>query len=355
MSHLKERKEKNCLNCNAEVLGKYCHICGQENIASKESALHLVAHFFEDITHFDGKFFSTLKYLVLKPGFVSREYIQGRRASYLNPVRMYVFTSAFFFLLFFSFFSVDEIKLKNNDIKVNGLTKAVIDQMDSVSFAAFTQGINKKEMGKDRPMSREEFRIYVDSSLQQMGLHYSGRPKYRSIAEYDADRAANGYHDNWWQRQLIYKFIQINQKYKNNLDEFGSEIFRNMLHRLPQLLFISLPLLALLFKLLYFRRKQFYYVDHAIFSIHYYIFTFIVLLLLFALNKLNGQLHWGTISFLIGLLIFSIFFYLYKAMRNFYQQGRLKTLLKFLLLNFSFLLLILVLFTGLLFFSFLTI
>ena len=102
MSHAPERLEKNCLNCGATVMGRYCHVCGQENVKPKESFWHLVTHFFNDVTHFDGKFFTTLKDLLLKPGFLSKEYMIGRRNSYLNPVRMYVFTSAIFFLLFFT-------------------------------------------------------------------------------------------------------------------------------------------------------------------------------------------------------------------------------------------------------------
>ncbi|WP_354667709.1 DUF3667 domain-containing protein, partial [Campylobacter jejuni] len=70
----------------------------------KESFWHLTTHFIYDITHFDGKFFSTLKYLLFRPGFLSKEYLKGRRAGYLHPVKMYVFTSALFFLIFFSFY-----------------------------------------------------------------------------------------------------------------------------------------------------------------------------------------------------------------------------------------------------------
>jgi hypothetical protein len=107
VSHLDERKQKNCLNCNAQVQGKYCHICGQENIEPEENVWHLVTHFFNDITHFDGKFFSTLKLLILKPGFLPAEYKMGRRASYLNPIRMYLFTSFVFFLVFFSLYKIE--------------------------------------------------------------------------------------------------------------------------------------------------------------------------------------------------------------------------------------------------------
>ena len=82
-------------------MGRYCHVCGQENTVPREGFGGLVLHFFYDITHFDGKFFQSLKYLLFKPGFLSKEYVRGRRASYLHPVRMYVFTSAIFFLVFF--------------------------------------------------------------------------------------------------------------------------------------------------------------------------------------------------------------------------------------------------------------
>ena len=69
-------------------------MCGQENIETHETFGHLAVHFISDIFHFDGMFFSTLKYLLFKPGFLTYEYVRGRRASYLNPIKMYIFISA---------------------------------------------------------------------------------------------------------------------------------------------------------------------------------------------------------------------------------------------------------------------
>ena len=112
MPHNKERKEKICLNCNAAIYGRYCHVCGQENIEPKEKFWHIANHFIEDVTHFDGKFFSTLKYLLFRPGFLSKEYLRGRRVSYLHPIRMYVFTSAVFFSFIFLFISNINLKKK---------------------------------------------------------------------------------------------------------------------------------------------------------------------------------------------------------------------------------------------------
>src|SRR6185312_15783983 len=105
MSHHHERTEMICLNCGADVRGRFCSDCGQENIEPKESAWHIVKHVFEDITHFDGKFFKTVKYTLTRPGFLATEYMNGKRVSLLNPVRMYLFTSAIFFIVIASFVS----------------------------------------------------------------------------------------------------------------------------------------------------------------------------------------------------------------------------------------------------------
>ena len=351
MSHLNERKERNCLNCNSVLQGKYCHICGQENVEPKETVWHLVSHFFQDITHFDGKFFHTLRYLVWKPGFISREYINGRRASYLNPVRMYVFTSAFFFLVFFTVYKVDTLEVKKG-ISYDGKTIDMIQAMDSAVFADFTRKINMKENGIGEPMSREAFKNFTDTVRQKSFFLLPKGPAYKSKAAYDSAISSGKIHDNWWKQQFINKFIEINRKFGNNMDDFGSELAKSMIHRLPQLLFISLPFLALLLKLLYIQRKKFFYVDHGIFSIHFYIFIFITMLILFALNKLDDQLHLGFINSITAFFVAVIFFYQYKAMRNFYGQRRLKTIVKFLILNFFFFFVMNILFLLFIFFSF---
>src|SRR5688572_28213014 len=108
MSHPNERKEKNCLNCGAETAGLYCQRCGQKNLTPEESVFDLVGHFFHNITHYDGKILSTLKNLLTRPGFLSKEYLVGRRAAYLHPIHMYVVTSTFFFFIFFSVFHIND-------------------------------------------------------------------------------------------------------------------------------------------------------------------------------------------------------------------------------------------------------
>lgn len=343
MSHLSQRKETNCLNCGTNVIGKYCHNCGQENIEPEESFWHLVWHFFNDFTHFDGKFFSTLKDVIFKPGFLSKEYMKGRRASYLNPVRMYFFTSFIFFLVFFSAYHLPQNVFKDTVLTLKGKTVAQIDSLPDSDFRDFTKLLND-----GRPMSRQQFSHYADSMRNSGGLHFfSGNDKkrnFKNIKEYDSLIAAGKINDGWIRQKITRKEIEINNKYKNNGGAFLSDFVTSIMHHFPQMLFISLPFIALFLKLLYIRHKKFYYVSHAIFTIHLYIFVFIIFLVEIGLDQLNGLLKWGGINVAINLLWILILFYLYKAMRNFYEQRRFKTIVKYVLLLFSFLFLILALF-----------
>jgi hypothetical protein len=91
------------------VQGRFCQVCGQENIVPKQGFWSLTRHFIYDIFHFDGKFFDTLRLLFFKPGTISKEYVLGKRMRYLDPIRMYLFTSAVFFLVFFSVESMENV------------------------------------------------------------------------------------------------------------------------------------------------------------------------------------------------------------------------------------------------------
>jgi hypothetical protein len=123
-----------------------------------------------------------------------------------------------------------------------------------------------------------------------------------------------------------------------------SDFIQSLMHHFPQILFISLPFVALILKLLYIRQKIFYYVSHTIFTIHLYIFVFIAMLFEIGIQQLERLHGLGWVYFISNLLTLIILFYLYKAIRNFYEQGRFKTIIKYILFLFSFFILIVFLF-----------
>lgn len=136
----------------------------------------------------------------------------------------------------------------------------------------------------------------------------------------------------WLKSIFLKKQILIKKKYRFGSKEFLLVIADKFLHSLPQMLFVSLPLFAWVLQLLYIRRKQFYYTDHGVFSIYHFIAVFIIMLVLLLFDKLADVSGWRGFKYLSGACLLFILFYLYKSMRNFYQQGRGKTILKFVLL-----------------------
>ena len=122
------RHENDCLNCGTTLEGKFCHNCGQENLQIKESFGHMMNHAISDYFHFDHQFFHTLKPLLFKPGYLTNEYMAGRRVQYLHPVKMYIFISLVYFLLLFQGGHQDA--KENNTAAKPANTQKVIDSVN---------------------------------------------------------------------------------------------------------------------------------------------------------------------------------------------------------------------------------
>jgi hypothetical protein len=330
VSHSKIRTEKVCLNCGTETTGRFCPACGQENIEPKQTVWHLITHFFSDLTHFDGKFFITVKDLFAKPGLLSREYMIGKRASYLDPIRMYIFTSAVFFLIFFSLVDVKRVHM-GKDLKeeIQG-----DPDLQALMVSAKSAGDTLRIINQYNHRVNPFIKINYDSSAKKPNEHTRMKTRYPSFAAYDSAQRLLpvAERDGWYARNYAAKMIEIVHRVNTDPDVFFKELFSNFVHTLPKMLFISLPVFALLLKLLYLRRKQFYYVDHGIFAVHLFIFTFLVLLAYFSVIKLYGDTDWSWLQWVIAAIVIYPFIYFYRAMRRFYGQGKGKTLLKFFLL-----------------------
>lgn len=319
MSHINERQEKSCLNCNAVIHGRFCHICGQENVAPREKFRHMLAHFVFDLFHFDGKFFSTMKSLLLKPGFLSQEHLRGRRADYLHPIRLYIFTSAFFFLFFFAV-KTDKIEDKKS---VN--TADSIRNNDIVNF----------------------------------------KQSYSGIREYDSlqARLPQDKRDGYIIKKLTRRNLELKEKYPDG-KEMKSKLLDVFTHQFPKLLFISLPIFAFILFLLYSRKNKYYYADHVVYTLHLYSAFFIILFLIICLNILFTAVGLYTynddksVNYLNGLISSTLaswflMFYWYKSLRKFYNQSRGKTILKFFILLVTNSIVFGILFMIFIFFSFL--
>nr|WP_295865291.1 DUF3667 domain-containing protein [uncultured Chitinophaga sp.] len=289
------RSEKNCLNCGTEVPERYCTHCGQENTVQHESFGHLAGHVVADIVHYDSQFLTTLKYLIIRPGFLTQEYWAGRRVRYVNPIKLYVFISFVFFL----FFAI--------------LTHAPEQHTEKKVKAP------KKEGGV---------------VLSAMDTEYS------SVAQFDSLQAAlppakrlTGVEYRWQRRVAALK------EGGKTAEDVIMEMFS---HNLPKIMFLLMPLFALLVKWTH-RKRKLVYTDHAIFTIHIHSFLFIILFVGLVLRFFVHDELPLNLAYWVG------FFYLVFALKSAYQQGFGKAFLKGALLFFGYIFIAMLVFMGFIF------
>ena len=286
----KLRKENNCLNCGAEVTGKYCSKCGQLNRVPQMQVSDLFHEVLHSIIHFDGKFFETTKLLITRPGFLTTEYISGKRSKYLPPVQMYLFTSAIFFFLLNTFF----LEPPNPEQETSAPDKQKIENSIKVDFS-----------GSNKNFESVEAYIQTQHSLPE------------------AKR------DGFLKRYVKTQEIRINKKFKENPRKAFTELMDNFIHSFSSLLFVSLPLMTIWFKLIFFKRKEFNLVDHFIFIAHNYIFCYVTMFLNVILKSpasINGLAFIENIAMLVFIWIL---YYGYKSMKIVYQLTRRQAIWKF--------------------------
>lgn len=125
-----------CQNCGFDLSGNYCSNCGQEGKAVlNRSVISLLHHFFEELFVWDSRFFRSVKYLFIRPGFLTHEYISGRINRYISPLKMFLFTS---FVLFFIMIKSDPDQysgLVTGAGKDDLLEEYILDQKNRSSYS----------------------------------------------------------------------------------------------------------------------------------------------------------------------------------------------------------------------------
>jgi len=86
-----------CLNCGAPMTGPYCAACGQKVPAPNPSVWELLKDTTHELAHWDGKIPATMKSLLVAPGQLTEDFLAGRRARWLSPLRLYLLCSLVFF------------------------------------------------------------------------------------------------------------------------------------------------------------------------------------------------------------------------------------------------------------------
>ncbi|MBV8251828.1 MAG: DUF3667 domain-containing protein [Chitinophaga sp.] len=306
------RQQQNCLNCGNDVPTRFCGYCGQENIVPHETFGHLVKHFVADIFHYDSQFFLTIKYLFTKPGLLSREYREGKRARYMNPIKLYVFTSFFFFFIYLTWQSPEakSAKVHTTEAGPQAVQLGHTDELWKLENK-LKDGVERHDSGAIRNMKLLEM-IAASTSLEEFDSIHQQLPDSLQFS--------------FWMKLIARADARSLKSYSSN-EERERAYGEGYYHNFPKIMILCLPLFAYFLKLIYFRNKQWFYVDHVIFTLHFHAFAFIVTaVLLPVIPYFYGWFGNGTLFYQIFACIMAG--YLIIAMRRNYEQSIWKSAIK---------------------------
>jgi len=313
MSHKKLREEKNCLNCGQMVEDRYCPHCGQENLQIQDSAFHLIIHYIQDMFHYDGKFWHTLKMLLLKPGQVPLEYMEGKRRRNLEPLRFYVFASTVFFLLLFYFLKVDNWQVATEP-KFN-YRKRIYNLEQEKKYLGDSPDTAYVDLLKKRVKGSLDSLNKVEGDTTDSGFVFN-----LSIPESE-DTLEGGWLGDWLEKRADERNEELTQKHEGDRTGILSDILNEVIHKLPQILFLSMPFFAFFLKLLYIRKRR-NYVEHFIFSIYFFAYMFVVLGVFIGIQNFHteNKILLDIIFYVDSALMLYLFMYLMLAMKRFYRD-----------------------------------
>jgi hypothetical protein len=321
------RQENDCLNCGTLLEGKYCHNCGQENLELKESFGHMMNHAISDYFHFDHQFFHTLKPLLFKPGYLTNEYMAGRRAQYLHPVKMYIFISIVYFLLLFQS-GHETVKAKPANPAKPAAVKVITDSINkAIVKNPDLSAAQKKQIQKN--VTRYAGGIIKvtrdddgDTTRVRSGLFGT---KDTSYSQYLAEqrKLPESKRDGLLKMEIHKKAIAYRHKYGSRAKEVFYEEFK---HNIPKMMFLMLPLFALILKLTFSKNRKFY-VEHLIYTFHLHCFLFIFMVFIMLL-ELIIPVDWFIVDWInLGATVYVIW-YIFRSLRIVYARSVFRTITK---------------------------
>jgi hypothetical protein len=231
-----EARTSACLNCGASLSGAFCANCGQRDIPPYPSVRELVVDAAAEFSGWDGRLATSLRDLILRPGMLTREFLEGRRVRYISPLRLYLMASLVYFLLAAG---APDIKLGSGD-KTAFL---------GIQVGATTTRRKPAASGPERVANTARESIEKQEVLD---------PAEKAAALQDIGRAP-----------------AVLQPLLKRAIEDPRGLKRRLVETMPRMLFVLLPIFAGILALFYRGRN---YPEHLYFAIHLHAFIFLALL-----------------------------------------------------------------------------
>jgi hypothetical protein len=310
----------NCPNCEAPLGGNFCANCGQEAILHHASTREFLHEFIGHYVALEGKLWGSLSRLLFRPGLLTNEYIRGRRARFVQPLRLYLSLSILFFALMKFTGSFDP---SGTDAEPE--TVAAEATADAIGVTGKIAKAQAKVAGKT--LTPEELRgkaaaeeaiaaMQKDIAADAVAAHGGAEPAKKWEKSEGGIHLNNDDVDGWlsgWPRLRhqwhAFEALSGDQQMKVFKDGFY--------HYAPYAIFCMMPVFAMFLKVLYLGSGR-RFGEHVLFALHTNAFAYFMfcVMLLVPFNFVRIIL-W---CWLLG--------YLPWAMRRVYHSGRVGTFLR---------------------------
>ena len=325
-----------CLNCGTQLKGQYCGNCGQRSRSRLISLWELISDAFGDLFEIDSRLWQTLVPLMIRPGQLTHDYLQGRRARYMPPFRMYLVLSLLFFVVAF-FDPREELGLlfepepeqtsgTADDVGIAVPDKAIDEAQQVLDELAADGVLPDVELPENADTDGGGFSIKLDDDDEEIEVDGDCNVDSEDLEELPG----------WIARRLTPERVKRICE-KTEIDG-GKALLEKLLDNIPAALIVLLPLMALVLKALYPLSKR-YYVEHLLFFVHFHAFFFLILTLQILLMRISTMLAIPEAVPIVTIVVTSFYVpvYLFKSMRRVYGQGWFVSLLKFVVLLISYL------------------
>ena len=296
-----------CANCKAEVRDKFCASCGQSVRSYRVSLWRLVRDFLAEAFDLDGRLVRTLRTLFGRPGRLAQAFSNNQRASYVSPVRMYLFSSLLFFFLLAVVGGNNLLDLRQRtDLNVQ------LELDDDVPLESVDATIRTVNVRADPqalyPFLNDRDRARLDGLLAAPYSAVNHEVVAALVQRLDT-LEQRGEEPGWLYKQGIENLLAL-------ADDVPG-YFNNIIENLPLAMFVLLPFYALLLKLLFFSSGRFY-AEHLVFALYLHVLAFLI----FSASFLLPSAEEGFLDLLKPvarlLAIGYLGVYTYLAMRHYY-------------------------------------
>jgi hypothetical protein len=390
------KESKSCENCHQELAGPFCANCGQSSDSTLKYFWTVIMHLLDDIFSFDSRASRTLWPLIIRPAFLTNEYFAGRRVHYVPPLRLYLFISIVFFITLKFFVAADD----GSGININGKQEVITQVKGHIKQLKTEQDSLQQPSSESTSTPTETTHLNEEidkfnSYLADLNREYtSGQNKQlikitRELVELEFDKTEEKLSPKEQERleallekrlkilngdliseeltignnedgSLSFDFLSEENNKKLNgfaekLKEKGEKAFNSdtgplvdqVIGKLPQLMFILLPLFAVLLKVMFIFSKRLY-MEHLTVALHSHSFIFITILLFEIFDLLDNYFvetspNIANLSGVVagGLLVWMPI-YLFIMQKRVYKQGVFFTLVKFSIIGIIYNIMILV-------------